>query len=214
MNIVEFKAILDLIEQGINVAKQIGPISALDEGSKKNITYILRTNKQKVEDQMELIDKGAQLVERHLPNAYSAIDKVTTDFIIATEEEAAKLYKAIKEAAQKPHGSKVKFGRFKGCRIIYDGLQSYIQTNDETGTMPLLIPLNLDCIKACRFDRKKVKPHKLTTHYYYNVVFHDNSECYIRVSEKHCKNLDICVEQTANDIVFTLLPPAKDEEMD
>ena len=34
--------------------------------------------------------------------------------------------------------------------------------------------------------------------YYYEIIFHDGNESYIRVSEKHKRNLDNLVEMTQN----------------
>ena len=205
---------VDVIGKGIKVAKPLDAAlnaeALLIEETGKRIANTIKTDSEKAQDKLEFINQASSTVREIAPKVADAIEDVLVMAIRKMPELADAAFQHIEQERKTPHGSKVKAGRFADCRIIYFGYKSCIETNEKYGSKPVLIPLTPEYVKVCRYDRKKIKPHKLTTHYYYNIVFHDNSECYIRVSDEHRKNLEICENLNSSDATITLLAPTED----
>jgi len=96
------------------------------------------------------------------------------------------IIKELKEYNKNPHGSKVKEGAFKGNRISILDNESCILVDSES-----IVPLTSDYVKICKYDKKKFRIKMMKDYYYFNIVFTDDRRSYIRVSEKHLKNLSL-----------------------
>lgn len=94
----------------------------------------------------------------------------------------------LKNQIGKPHGSKVKEGKFKDCTIELADDKAFIAVTvtDKKGEIVWLTSEN---IKDYQFVKKKKKfrKGKLKTYYYYTITFKDNSSSYVRMRKKYCK---------------------------
>lgn len=205
------------LADGAERVKEILPETtrSFDERISKNIDYKFRTPKEKIIDNIEITTHIGKIAQELLPQSTETIDDILSQLLKNTAKETGELYNTLKEYAKKPNGSKVKAGRFKDCRIIHHGSKSYIQVDTYDTANPILLYLTPECVQACRYDRKKFKLPKGKTHYYYEIIFKDGSESYIRVSEKHRKNLEMCALQLgANTIFRSLTAPIDDDEIE
>lgn len=203
--------ILDVVDKGIKVIKQVEVISELDKAGALliekvggKVAYKLRSPKEKREDALIFVEKAGMVVRENLPESAAALDHTLARLIVFAGEAAQDLLAKIKENAATLHGSKVKAGRFEGCRIVYAGKSSYIELGDD-----LLLYLTPDCVESVSFSHKKYRVKKLANYYYYNIRFRDGSESFVRVSEKHRENLEHCNLQAGTITIFEELPPGE-----
>lgn len=80
------------------------------------------------------------------------------------------------------HGSKVKIGNYQECEIAMFGDKACIVVNPDGGEIVLLTS---DYIKSCRFIKKKFRKLKMKDYYYYEIVFIDGKQSYVRMSKKY-----------------------------
>lgn len=80
------------------------------------------------------------------------------------------------------HGSKVKMGAFQECKIEMYGDKACIVVDSDHGEIVLLTS---DYIQSYRFIEEKFKKLKMKTYYYYEIVFKDGKESYVRMSKKY-----------------------------
>lgn len=80
------------------------------------------------------------------------------------------------------HGSKVKMGAFQECKVEMYGDKACIVIDAEQGEIVLLTS---DYIQSYRFIEEKFKKLKMKTYYYYEIVFKDGKESYVRMSSKY-----------------------------
>lgn len=185
---------IDMIEKGAGTAKKILPhatdmtdfvigeyIGKLSPNAKKN----------NIKDYIDMAEKGVGIAEKILPNVLNGIDKNTAS---AMEKMAGVIVETIKKELKETHGSKVKIGKFAGCRILYVGTQSCIVVDKESNELLYLTP---ETVKSCCFDKEKFKPHKMKKYYYYEITFVEEiskNPVYVRVSGRNRRNLDSLAE--------------------
>lgn len=87
-----------------------------------------------------------------------------------------------KKYTSKDRGSKVKKGEFAEASIEMFGDKACIQL-DEKGSRVLL--LTADNIQSYRFVKEDFKVTRGKTYYYYDIVFRDGTESYVRMSKKY-----------------------------
>lgn len=80
------------------------------------------------------------------------------------------------------HGSKVKRGAYQECEIKMFGDKACIVVNPDDGEIVLLTS---DYIESCRFIKKKFRKLKMKDYYYYEIVFIDGNQSYVRMSKKY-----------------------------
>ena len=92
--------------------------------------------------------------------------------------------KQFKKYLSKDHGSKVKKGEFAEATIEMFGDKACIQLNKE-GSQVLL--LTSDNIQSYRYvdEKKRMGGKGLHTYFYYDIVFKDGSESYVRMRRKY-----------------------------
>lgn len=94
---------------------------------------------------------------------------------------------ALKEAKkiwEKNHGSKVKRGAYCECPIEMFGDKSCIVVNEDSGEVVLLTS---DTIRSCQYvkDKKRLVGAKYHTYFYYNIIFKNDEESYVRMRRKY-----------------------------
>lgn len=117
------------------------------------------------------------------------------------------LPETIKAELKKDHGSKVKVGRFHDCSIVFAGTKSCIVVDAEQHELVYLTP---ECVLRSRYVEKKFRPSRAKTYYYYELIFKDGTESYVRVSEKHRQNLESCGLQNTTETIFKMLPSGEE----
>lgn len=97
--------------------------------------------------------------------------------------------KKISEYCSKDHGSKVKRGAFQECPIEEFGDKACIVVDDEKGSV---LMLTADTIQSCQLVKKKVRQVGLERHtfYYYDIVFKNGYESYVRMRTKYRKAME------------------------
>lgn len=95
--------------------------------------------------------------------------------------------KRFKKYVNKNRGSKVKKGEFADASIEMYGDKACIQL-DESGKQVLL--LTSDNIQSYRFVKEDYKVSRGKTYYYYDIIFRDGSESYVRMSKKYRKAME------------------------
>ena len=97
--------------------------------------------------------------------------------------------KKIKQYCSKDHGSKVKRGAFQECPIEEFGDKACIVVDDEKGRV---LMLTADTIQSCQLVKKKVRQVGLERHtfYYYDIVFKNGYESYVRMRTKYRKAME------------------------
>lgn len=80
------------------------------------------------------------------------------------------------------HGSKVKMGAFQECKVEMFGDKACIVVDPERGE---IILLTSDYIQSCQFVKEKFKKLKMKTYYYYEIVYKDGKQSYVRMSGKY-----------------------------
>lgn len=81
------------------------------------------------------------------------------------------------------HGSKVKAGDYKECKIASHEGKVYIIVNSERGE---IIHLNSDTIESYEYvkEKKRMVGLELKTYFYYNLYFKSGAKSYVRMSRK------------------------------
>ena len=97
--------------------------------------------------------------------------------------------KKIKEYCSTDHGSKVKRGAFQECPVEEFGDKACIVADDKKG---ILIMLTADTIQSCHLVKQKVRQVGLERHtyYYYDIVFKNGCESYVRMRTKYRKEME------------------------
>lgn len=80
------------------------------------------------------------------------------------------------------HGSKVKRGAYQDCKVEMFGDKACIVTDPDSGEV---VFLTSDFIESCRFIEEKFKKARMKTYYYYEIVFKDGQQSYVRMSSKY-----------------------------
>lgn len=97
--------------------------------------------------------------------------------------------KKISKYCSTDHGSKVKRGAFQECPIEEFGDKACIVIDDEKG---IVLTLTADTIQSCQLVKKKVRQVGLERHtfYYYDIVFKNGCESYVRMRTKYRKAME------------------------
>lgn len=82
----------------------------------------------------------------------------------------------------KDHGSKVKMGAYAECPIELFGDKACIVVNGDMGNVILLTS---DNIRSCRYVKEKKRGIPRHTYFYYNIVFKNGEESYVRMRRKY-----------------------------
>ena len=93
----------------------------------------------------------------------------------------------IKSYFGKDHGSKVKRGAFQECSIEMFGDKACILVNGNSGEV---VFLTSDTIQSYRFIKKKDRLPQMKTYYYYEIIFNDGSESYVRMRRKYVEAME------------------------
>ena len=139
---------------------------------------------------LEKLEKGVEHVKNAAPELSKTVGKNASEVI---DRLGSELNDRLNEYLSKTHGSKVKVGKYSECPIVDAGTISAII---DIGNNNEIIYLSTEFVKTCRYAKKKFKKLKRKNDYYYEIIFHDGSQSYIRVSEKHKKNMDDLVKMT------------------
>jgi len=99
-------------------------------------------------------------------------------------------FKEISKLLKEEHGSKVKMGAFPGCAIEMAGDKACIVADTKHGGV---VFLTSDNIKSYRFVKEKERQVGLKRHtyYYYDIIFKDGSESYVRMRKKYVKAMKL-----------------------
>lgn len=95
---------------------------------------------------------------------------------------APNAWKQIKKYFSKDHGSKVKQGTFQECSIEMFGDKACIVVNENSGEV---VMLTSDTIQSYRYIQEKYKASRMKKYYYYDIIFKDGRESYVRMSKKY-----------------------------
>ncbi|MBD5149016.1 MAG: hypothetical protein HDT18_01250 [Oscillibacter sp.] len=109
------------------------------------------------------------------PGAIPAAKKVLT-FVGPIALKKAKKYWST------DHGSKVKRGVFQECAIEMFGDKACIVVNEDSGEV---VFLTSDTIQSYHYVKEKRKTVPMHTYFYYDIVFKDGSESYVRMRRKY-----------------------------
>lgn len=201
------KAQLELAETGIQVAKQVETIDAVDRNAAKIVDATGDLVAGKIQPKKP---KGEILAER-FPNVMDAADAGAANIATAISDIIVKyigdLPEAMKAELKKDHGSKVKVGRFHDCSIVFAGTKSCIVVDAEQHELVYLTP---ECVLCSRYVEKRFRPSRAQTYYYYELIFKDGTESYVRVSKKHRQNLERCGLQNTAETIFKMLPSGEE----
>ena len=115
---------------------------------------------------------------------------VNPAFVKAAGKAAKKIVTAVGPDAVKHvvkyqkgnHGSKVKRGAYQDCKVEMFGDKACIVTDPDSGEV---VFLTSDFIESCRFIEEKFKKARMKTYYYYEIVFKDGQQSYVRMSSKY-----------------------------
>lgn len=180
-------------EKGIVIADGVGKtVKEMTELFPETTGTLDKKVKEKLNppSKLEKIEKKVGSVKSTTPGLFKAAENNAITIMDTFGEE---LNEWIKDQLSKTHGSKVKVGKYAECPIVEAGTKSVII---DTANENEIIYLTPEYVKCCRYVKEKFKLRKMKNDYYYEITFVDGSECYIRVSEKHKKNLDNLVEMT------------------
>ncbi|NCE65548.1 hypothetical protein D1159_13400 [Pseudoflavonifractor sp. 524-17] len=198
---------LELAEKGIQVAKQVEMIDAVD----RNAAKIVDAAGDLVAGKMQPKKTKGEIIAERFPDVVDAADAGTANIVTAISDIIVKyigdLPEIIKAELKKDHGSKVKVGRFHDCSIVFAGTKSCIVVDAEQHELVYLTP---ECVLRSRYVEKKFRPTRAKTYYYYELVFKDGTESYVRVSEKHRQNLESCGLQNTTKTIFKMLPSGEE----
>ena len=91
---------------------------------------------------------------------------------------------AAKKYWSKDHGSKVKRGAFHECSIEMFGDKACIVVDEDNGQ---IVMLTSDTIQSYKYvkDKKRIVGLTYHTYFYYDIVFKDGSESYVRMRRKY-----------------------------
>lgn len=202
---------LELVEKGIQVAKQSEAIDAVD----RNIAKMTDTIGDLVTEKIKPPKSKEEVIAERLPDMMAAADKGAAKIVTEISEIIVKcigvLPEIIKTELKKSHGSKVKAGRFEGCRIIFAGTMSYIVVDAKQHEFVYLTPEYVSCSRCVG---KKFRLSRGQTYYYYEIIFKDGTESYVRVSGKHRQNLENCGFQNSTETIFKTLSPGEEYGVD
>lgn len=205
------KAQLELAEQGIQVAKQVETIDAVD----RNAAKIVDAAGDFVAGKIQPKKTNGEMIAERLPKMMDAADEGAANIVAAIGEIIVKyigdLPETIKAELKKDHGSKVKVGRFHDCSIVFAGTKSCIVVDAEQHELVYLTP---EYVLCSRYVEKKFRLSRGKTYYYYEIIFRDGTESYVRVSEEHRQNLENCGLQNTTETIFKMLPAGEECEID
>lgn len=173
-----------MLDKCIDAAKKIHIVDACDEAVAEvikkaggNVAYKMRTEKEKAEDFLYIVD----YVQGLFPEGVKAADEALSAVITYLTKGALGYLNG-------NHGSKVKADYLQGCRIVFAGDISYIEVpNADLGHA--IIYLTPEYVESCSYIRKKYKLHLFKHHYYFSIYFKGGTHSYIRVSRKHLENM-------------------------
>lgn len=198
---------LGLAEKGIQVAKQVETIDAVD----RNAAKIVDAAGDLVAGKMQPKKTKGEIIAERFPDVVDAANAGTANIVTAISDIIVKyigdLPEIIKAELKKDHGSKVKVGRFHDCSIVFAGTKSCIVVDAEQHELVYLTP---ECVLRSRYVEKKFRPSRAKTYYYYELIFKDGTESYVRVSEKHRQNLESCGLQNTTETIFKMLPSGEE----
>lgn len=95
---------------------------------------------------------------------------------------APTIWTGTKKFLNKNRGSKVKRGAFNECSIEMFGNKACIIADEGSGE---IVMLTSDTIQSCQYVKKDYKPTRGKTYYYYDIIFRDGQESYVRMSKKY-----------------------------
>ena len=192
----QVERVVNITTQMAELAKETETFPAIDKRNAEKIQP--KPGKREVFE--DIYKKMPTTANKFDENVGKVVDK--SGEIIVTCLDAA--FEKIKKELKTDHGSKVRAGRFYGCSIIYAGTKSCIVVDKEKHELVYLTPEN---VLLSRCVEKKFFPLRGKNYYYYELVFKDGSESYVRVSKKHRQNLECCgLQDTAASIFKELLP--------
>lgn len=189
----QVEMVAGIADNGANALKTIEFADAADRW----LAHKIRSKEPKpgeIEIMQDQMSSAADALERNIAIVADNVGKKTNELIDAIWETAKKELKRLKG---KPR-SKVKVGIFSGCPIIYAGPKSCILLDKEKNELLYLTP---ECVASSKYcEEEKIKSKKKTKIYYcYQLVFIDGRESYIRVSERHRKNIESCGRQNIKE---------------
>lgn len=207
LQLAQANAQLDLAEKAVHVVKQVEMIDAVDRNGAK----IVDAAGDFVVGKIQPKETKGEIIAERFPKMMDATDEGAANIVTTIGEIIVKyigdLPEIIKTEIKKDHGSKVKVGRFHDCSIVFAGTKSCIVVDAEQHELVYLTP---ECVLCSRYVEKKFRPSRAKTYYYYEIIFKDGTESYVRVSEKHRQNLENCGLQDTTKTIFKMLPSGED----
>ena len=187
---------VDIATQVVELAKETKTFTAIDE----RLASEIRPKQNKIDAFRETMPNAADKIDENLGIVVDQVGGIIVECIGAA-------YEAIKKELKKDHGSKVKAGRFVDCPVVAVGTTSCIVVDEDNNTFVYLTPEN---VLRSTHVKKNFRLIRGKTYYFYELVFRDGSQSYIRVSKKHRNNLECCGRENIVSARSEGLPP--DEE--